>query len=73
MEKQVKYLWKNDQDQSKQFVVFYIDDKGKKISGNIVTDSPTINPYSDHSIYSNATYEGIVDKFIGFHSPHHIE
>ena len=73
MNKEVKYLWKNDQDQSKQFVVFYIDDKGKKISGNIVTDSPTINPYSDHSNYSNATYVGIVDKFIGFHSPHHME
>ena len=73
MEKQVKYLWKNDQDQSKQFVVFYINEKGEKISGNIVTDSPTINPYSDDSIYSNATYVGIADKFIGFHSPHHIE
>ena len=69
MEKQVKYLWKNDLDQSKQFVVYYMNEKGEKISGNIVTESPTINPYSDHSIYSNATFVGIAYKFIGFHSP----
>lgn len=73
MEKQVKYLWKNDQDQSKQFVVFYLNEKEEKISGNIVTESPTNNPYSEHSIYSNATYVGIAYKFIGFNSPHFIE
>ena len=73
MDKPIKYLWKNDQDQSKQFVVFYVNEKGEKISGNIVTESPTINPYSEDSIYSNATYVGIAHKFIGFHSPHFIE
>jgi len=73
MDKPIKYLWKNDQDQSKQFVVYYINEEGEKISGNIVNESPTNNPYSEHSIYSNATYVGIAHKFIGFHSPHFIE
>jgi len=73
MDKPIKYLWKNDQDQSKQFVVYYLNDKGEKISGNIITESSTISPYSNNSIYQNAQCVGIVDKFIGFHSPHHIE
>jgi len=73
MDKDIKYLWKNEQDQSKQFVVFYLNDKDEKISGNILTYSPTINPYSENSIYQNAECVGIAYKFIGFHSPHYIE
>lgn len=71
---EIKYLWKNNQDQTNQFVVYYMNEKEEKISGNIVTQSPTINPYSEHSIYFNgATCVGIAHKYIGFNSPHHIE
>lgn len=74
MDKEIKYLWKNDADQSAQFVVFYLNEKGEKISGNIVTESSTINPYSKQSIFhTHAQYVGIAYKYIGFTSPHHIE
>ncbi len=67
------YLWRNNLDQSKQFVVYYMNEKGEQISGNIITESSTVNPYPENSIYKNAIYVGIAYKFIGFHSPHHIE
>mgnify|MGYP001436297245 CR=1 FL=1 len=67
------YLWRNNLDQSKQFVVYYMNEKDEKISGNIVTESSTVSPYSENSIYSDAICVGIAHTYIGHVSPYHIE
>jgi len=51
MEEITKYLWLNLHDQSNQNIYVYLNEEGKEIWGNIVTDSPLDNPYSEMSIY----------------------
>ena len=51
MEETKKYIWLNLHDQSKQNIYVYLDEEGKEICGNIVTNSPLENPYSEISIY----------------------
>ena len=45
----------------------------KKISGNIITESCTVNPYPKNSIYYDAECMGIAHTYIGHVSPYHIE
>ena len=54
MEETKKYLWMNLLDQSVQDIYVYLNEEGKEIWGNIVTDSSTENPYSKNSIYYNS-------------------
>lgn len=51
MEETKKYLWLNLHDQSIQNIYVYLNEEGKEIRGNIITDSSTENPYSEMSIY----------------------
>ena len=51
MEENKKYLWLNLHNQSNQNIYVYLDEEGEEICGNIVTDSPLENPYSENSIY----------------------
>jgi len=48
-----KYLWMNIYPQSNQKIYVYLNDNDEEIYGNIVTNSPIINPYSEKSIYYN--------------------
>lgn len=51
MEETKKYLWLNSHNQSNQNIYVYLNEEGKEIRGNIVTNSSTENPYSVNSIY----------------------
>lgn len=51
MEETKKYLWLNSHNQSVQDIYVYLNEEGKEIWGNIVTDSSLENPYSEISIY----------------------
>uniref|UniRef100_A0A6C0FHB9 Uncharacterized protein n=1 Tax=viral metagenome TaxID=1070528 RepID=A0A6C0FHB9_9ZZZZ len=53
MEETKKYLWMNLCDQSIQDIYVYLNEKGKEIRGNTITDSSTESPYSVNSIYYN--------------------
>jgi len=68
-----KYLWINDGPQYNQTIFIYQSKEGKVISGNIVSDSNTISPYSKESIYKNATCIGEVDIFIKKIEPNHYD
>ena len=66
MEETKKYLWINMGDQSKQNIYVYLNEEGKEIWGNTVTDSSTENPYSENSIYHvpKAICKGRAVKYI---------
>ena len=51
MEENKKYLWLNSHNQSNQNIYVYLNEEDEEIWGNIVTDSPLENPYSEISIY----------------------
>ena len=54
MEETKKYLWMNLRDQSIQDIYVYLNEEGKEIWCNTVTNSSTESPYSENSIYYNA-------------------
>ena len=66
MEETKKYLWLNLHDQSNQNIYVYLNEEGKEIWGNIVTDSSTESPYSENSIYYNppAICKGQAVKYV---------
>lgn len=64
-----KYLWKNNGNQNKQFVITYLDENNKQIKGNLVTSSNTVNPYSESSLYKDAICVGEAKKFVSFQYP----
>ena len=66
MEESKKYLWLNLYDQSNQNIYIYLNEDGKEISGNTVTNSPLENPYSEMSIYYNqpAICKGQAVKYV---------
>ena len=59
-----KYLWLNHSDQTDQNLYCYLNEKGEKIYGNIVTTSSTEHPYSEHSIHKSAECKGIAVTFV---------
>jgi hypothetical protein len=66
MEETKKYIWLNLRDQSNQNIYVYLDREGKEIFGNIITNSPLENPYSEKSIYHDppAICKGQVVKYV---------
>ena len=66
MEENKKYLWMNLRDQSVQDIYVYLNEEGKEIRGNTVTDSSTESPYSENSIYHDppAICKGQAVKYI---------
>ena len=66
MEENKKYLWLNSHNQSNQNIYVYLNEEGKEIWGNIVTDSSTENPYSEMSIFHDppAICKGQVVKYV---------
>ena len=66
MEETKKYLWLNLHDQSNQNIYVYLNEEGKEIWGNIVTDSSTESPYSENSIYHDppAICKGQAVKYV---------
>ena len=66
MEESKKYLWLNLYDQSNQNIYIYLNEDGKEISGNTVTNSPLENPYSEMSIYHDppAICKGQAVKYV---------
>ena len=59
-----KYLWLNHSDQTHQNLYCYLNEKGEKIYGNIVTTSSTVHPYSEHSIHKSAECKGEAVTFV---------
>ena len=66
MEENKKYLWLNSHNQSNQNIYVYLNEEGEEIWGNIVTDSPLENPYSEISIYHSppAICKGRAVKYV---------
>ena len=66
MEETKKYLWLNLHDQSNQNIYVYLNEEGKEILGNIVSDSSTESPYSEMSIYHDppAICKGQAVKYV---------
>ena len=66
MEENKKYLWMNLRDQSIQDIYVYLNEEGKEIWGNTITDSSTENPYSEMSIYHDppAICKGQAVKYV---------
>jgi len=66
MEETKKYLWMNLRDQSIQDIYVYLNEEGKEIWGNTVSDSSLENPYSENSIYHvpKAICKGQAVKYI---------
>ena len=66
MEETKKYLWMNLRDQSIQNIYVYLNEEGKEIWGNIITNSPLENPYSENSIFHDppAICKGQVVKYV---------
>jgi len=66
MEETKKYLWLNLHDQSNQNIYVYLNEEGKEIWGNIVSDSSTESPYSEMSIYHDppAICKGQAVKYV---------
>ena len=62
-----KYLWMNHSDQTHQNLYCYLNEKGEKIYGNIVTTSSTEHPYSEHSIHKSAECKGSAVTFVEYH------
>jgi len=59
-----KYLWLNNGPQNNQTTYIYLNEKGEKIIGNIVSNSNIVSPYSEHSIYKNAVCSGEAHKYV---------
>ena len=66
MEENKKYLWLNSHNQSIQDIYVYLNEEDEEIWGNIVTDSPLENPYSEISIYHDppAICKGQAVKYV---------
>jgi len=66
MEENKKYLWLNSHNQSNQNIYVYLNEEDEEIWGNIVTDSPLENPYSEMSIYHDppAICKGQAVKYV---------
>ena len=66
MEENKKYLWLNSHNQSIQDIYVYLNEEDEEIWGNIVTDSPLENPYSEMSIYHDppAICKGQAVKYV---------
>ena len=62
--KEKKYIWINQSKQSDQDLYCYLNEKGEKVYGNIVTKSSTEFPYSENSIYKNAICKGEAVIFV---------
>ena len=62
-----KYLWINHSDQTGQDLDCYLNEKGEKVYGNIVTTSSTEHPYSEHSIHKSAKCKGEAVTFVECH------
>ena len=62
-----KYIWINHSEQTGQDLYCYLNEKGQKVYGNIVTNSSTENPYSDKSIHKSAICKGEAVTFIEHH------
>ena len=61
---ETKHLWRNNHP-NPQYLYVYEDLEGNQITGNIVTNSSTENPYSEDSIYKDyAIYVGIAHNFV---------
>ena len=68
-----KYLWNNNYYSHEQTIFVYLNENDEKIYGHIVSDSDKIYPYSDKSIYKNATCLGLAVKYVNsYKSPHYI-
>ena len=59
-----KYIWINQSDQTGQDLYCYLNEKGEKVYGNIVTNSSTEFPYSEHSIHKRALCRGEAVIFV---------
>ena len=65
--KEKKYIWINHSDQTGQDLYCYLNEKGEKVYGNIVTTSSTEYPYSEHSIHKSAECKGEAVTFVECH------
>ena len=65
-----KYIWINHSDQTGQDLYCYLNEKGEKVYGNIVTTSSTEHPYSEHSIHKSAKCKGEAVIFVECHRKH---
>lgn len=59
-----KYIWINHSDQTGQDLYCYLNEKGEKVYGNIVTTSSTEHPYSKHSEHKSAECKGEAVIFV---------
>lgn len=59
-----KYIWLNHSDQIGQVLYCYLNEKGEKVYGNIVTTSSTRHPYSEHSKHKSAECKGQAIDFV---------
>jgi hypothetical protein len=67
---EVKYLWRNNYDQNKQYIFTYLNEKNEEIMGNTVGNSPTIPPYSENSVYFKGSHcVGIAKYYISSIEP----
>ena len=66
MEETKKYLWMNLREQSIQNRYGYLNEEGKERWGNIITNSPLENPYSEMSIFHDppAICKGQAVKYV---------
>lgn len=60
-----KYLWMNTSPQDRQTIYIYLNEFGKKIYGNIVTNCCYYNPYSEKSVHKGAHCTGLAVKYVG--------
>jgi hypothetical protein len=59
-----KYIWINHSEQTDQDLYCYLNEKGEKVYGNIVTKSYTEFPYSENSNHKKATCKGEAVIFV---------
>tara|TARA_B110000495_G_C22753266_1_gene441273 strand:- start:190 stop:477 length:288 start_codon:yes stop_codon:yes gene_type:complete len=58
------YLWLVTSKKKPSMTYIYLNEKGKKISGNSVSKSCTESPYSGESIYKTSICVGVAKNFV---------
>ena len=59
-----KYLWLVTSELKPSKTYIYLNEEGNKKTGNSLSDSNTVSPYSSESIYTSYVCVGIAKEFI---------